>query len=255
MHKKQQWYKTWWGIPLIIGILIFVIILISILSKDYNCPELNCSACPAKVEYKTKEIENRIYIDKPIYKFQCFNGDLKDKIEDCDNIISFLDSQENAINDTFCAKLENKNYEKISIYNAFEKNQFLDKSNIYKYYPSLNEGWIYYYPIYIKNTGCTKLDLDKFLTKSSVYLNNKLIHSYDSKINNILVDYMYPEDEQMYSVALAGYDDFSETDTILIIGADQGPIKITSSGNYIIRVSIYYNTQKIADIEDIIIVN
>ncbi|HOW29892.1 MAG TPA: hypothetical protein PK685_04465 [archaeon] len=253
--NKNNWFKTWWGIPLIVGILIFFIILFSILNKDCNCPELNCSTCPAKIEYKTKEVENKIYIDKPIYKFQCFNGDIKNNQEECDNIISYLDSQKNIINDAFCAKLENKNYEKISIYNAFEKNQFLDKSNIYKYYPSLNEGWIYYYPIYIENSGCTKLDLDKFLTKSSVYLNNKLIHSYDSKINNILVDYMYPEDEQMYSVALAGYDDFSETDTILIIGTDQGPIKITSAGNYIVRVSIYYNNKKIADIDDVIIIN
>ena len=229
--------------------------LCSEVSCQTNCPELDCNACPAKIEYETKEVEKKVYVDKPVYKYQCFDGNTKENIDDCENIKSYIDSQDNKASESFCAKTKNKNYEQISIKNAFEENQYMDKSNLYKYYPSLNEGWIYHYPIYIENAGCTKLVMDKFTSKSSVYLNNKLVHSFESEIYSLLVDYMYPEDEQMYNIALADYDDFNEDGTVLLMGMDQGPIKITSSGNYIIRVSIYYDNSKIADIEDTLAVN
>lgn len=79
MKNKNNWFKTWWGIPLIVGILIFVIILFSVLNKDCNCPEysemeltekidncseLDCSTCPIKIETKieNKTITEKIYV-------------------------------------------------------------------------------------------------------------------------------------------------------------------------------------------------
>ena len=51
-----------------------------------NCPELDCLNCPPKIEYQTKEVEKKVYVDKPVVKYQCFNGDSEDNLEDCDRI-------------------------------------------------------------------------------------------------------------------------------------------------------------------------
>ena len=97
--------------------------------------------------------------------------------------------------------------------------------------------------------------MDKFSSKTSVYLTNKLVNSHESKIYGLISKFMYPKDETMYTLALADYDDYNEDGTILIVGQDQGPIKITSGGSYVIRATIYYDSKIIADIEDVLVIS
>lgn len=101
--EVKKWHKTWWGIPLIIGILIFVVILFLILSKVSNCPEcskvelaekiidcpkLDCSTCP-----KIQEI------GETIIKYQCIDGTIADKISDC-STINLISDESNHLENT-----------------------------------------------------------------------------------------------------------------------------------------------------------
>lgn len=66
--KNKMWYKTWWGIILIIfGALILISIIAGstgdnceINSEDKVCPTLDCSTCPVKTD--TKTVTQKIYI-------------------------------------------------------------------------------------------------------------------------------------------------------------------------------------------------
>lgn len=198
---------------------------------------------------------------KLAYKYQCFDGSTSDKITDCKEIKSYLNTQKIKHSDEFCAKPENKDYQKISINNYFDPNRRftnLDKTFLYKYYPSLSEGWIVLYPTYIENSGCTKLEWAKFSVKTSVYLNNKLINSHESKFDGYIFGYsedekfVYPEDEKQILLPLVGDEDYNRDGEKLIGGSNERSLKITSAGNYIIRATIFYNSENIGDIEDIL---
>jgi hypothetical protein len=81
--KTKEWYKTWWGVPLVVFgfiLLFFLIIGINSLNKSVNsvdcnqlnqnqfsiadCPKVDCSTCPIKIETKieTKTITEKIYV-------------------------------------------------------------------------------------------------------------------------------------------------------------------------------------------------
>ena len=47
-----------------------------------DCPQLDCNACPPKVEYKEKIVEKPIQV----IKYQCADESIKDKLSDCPQI-------------------------------------------------------------------------------------------------------------------------------------------------------------------------
>ena len=71
-----------------------------------NCPELDCSACPPKIEYQTNEIEKEVHVEK--IKVVCLDGSTKDKITDCPDIQNLKPTSLDYGGDK-CSKEENKN--------------------------------------------------------------------------------------------------------------------------------------------------
>lgn len=235
-----------------IGLLLLVVILsgCSTTNVKYQCADGSLKdsidLCLLRVECQDNitEIE--------ILKFQCFDGSIEDSIYDCSEIESSEFSQNQTRSDSFCSETENEQFEQITVKNAFEENVFMSKSDLYKYYPSLNEGWIGYYPVYILNTGCTKLETGKFSSITKIYLNNDLIQTYESEIF-MPRDYLYPEEGGEYTLTL---EEFGDRITYPLTWSPNGvPFKITSTGNYTIKATVYYDNNKLEDLEDIIVIS
>lgn len=48
-----------------------------------ECPKLNCTTCPIKIEYREKIVEKPI----EVIKYQCIDGTIKEKSSDCSEIL------------------------------------------------------------------------------------------------------------------------------------------------------------------------
>ncbi|MCK9319905.1 hypothetical protein [Methanoculleus sp.] len=89
--SSKKWYKTWWGIPLIVlGSILLLCLIIGInslnklvKSKDCNqsiqnqfsitdCPKLDCLTCPTKIETKTEinTVTETIYVCSDLTEVQ-----------------------------------------------------------------------------------------------------------------------------------------------------------------------------------------
>ncbi len=126
-------------------------------SCQTNCPELDCSVCPVKTEYKEKIVEKKVYVDKPVYKYQCFDGSFKDSINECSSFITdnpkvSSKCSQDAYKDVTSVELDLKWEDPDGVLLGFWSNE-----DYYKWYPSLNEGKIFGVDVYIKNIGCTKI--------------------------------------------------------------------------------------------------
>ena len=54
----------------------------SVVEYQTNCPELDCSNCPVKTEFKEKIVEKPVQV----IRYQCADETIKDKLSDCPQI-------------------------------------------------------------------------------------------------------------------------------------------------------------------------
>ena len=223
-------------------------------SANNSCPELNCSDCASQIEYQTKEVEKKVYVDKPVYKYQCFDGSTVDTLNDCPNIVNIKTNTNFQGNSNFCTDSNNYNVEKISIKSYSEENDenlgetFSDsKWSSNQWYPSLQEGWIGMYQLKVLNEGCTKIDKTKITVSYYLFHKDQLIFKQEktNKYLNwfIMQDEIYPLEDDTIRRGIF-YDD-SNSDELF---------KLSDNGEYIIRIKLYYQDKEVDSVEDLIII-
>lgn len=243
---------------IILFIILFLLFLVGCQTQYTNendsCPELNCLDCPSQIEYQTKEVEKKVYIDKPVYQFQCFDGSSVDTLTDCPEIIEIKSNTNFQSNTNFCTDSKNYKMEKISIKSYSEETgenlgKIFSESewSANQWYPSLQEGWIGNYPLKVINEGCTKIDKSKITVSYYLYHNDELIFKQEKtkKYLNwlILQDEIYPQSDDTIRRGIF-YDDSSSDELF----------KLSDDGEYIIRIKFYYNNIEVDSVEDLIII-
>ena len=192
-----------------------------------NCPELDCVNCPAKIEYKDREVKKEVYINKPIYKYQCFDGTSADSITGC----KYTDtSLINKVGD--CEN--NKELRKMDIwFNDQENMRNFDVFNVPNvWYPGENEGKIFGTPLFLKNTGCKKIE-----PSINMYLYDGTRLFYTTENRKISPNSYWRTNEQDVFYP----NDWVFTYAFLIDGdyeIERNGLKINSLGEYRLRVIV-----------------
>ncbi|MEK6983734.1 MAG: hypothetical protein AABX33_04115 [Nanoarchaeota archaeon] len=200
-----------------------------------NCPKLDCINCPAKIEYKDREVEKEVYVDKPIYKYQCFDGTSADSITTCKyTATSSINKVGNCDNNEELRKMDIWFNDPENIRNfAFD-----DVVNIW--YPGENEGKILGAPLFLKNTGCKKIEpfINMYL-----YDGNQLIYTTENREITFKSTLTYASNSDWRS---KDHDTFYPDDwafTYQFLNEEDGfnklnGVKITSLGDYRLKVIV-----------------
>ena len=255
----------------LIGIVTLLILILAGCSTQttvkYQCADgsfvgsanlCSSNACPSKIEYKDREIEKKVYVDK--LKVEYLDGTIKDKKEECSNIQEIIKSIPKKDSVDICSDTANKYLEKIELTTAADRrnegkdvNKFIETE--VKWYPSLNEGWVEMYFLEIKNVGCTIVERENLSFTITVYDGTKGIYfekrqneegfSFFRYDKNLMTNgKMYPQDDDTIRIP------FNLKTTGGMFGWEY--FKFTKAGNYPVKFDIYYNDKLIAHAEDVV---
>lgn len=200
-----------------------------------DCPQLDCANCPPKIEYQTKEVEKKVYVDKPVYKYQCFDGTNADSINNC------------KYTDTSSIKKignceDNSELRKMDIWFNDPENirDFVFEDIVNVWYPGENEGKVFGTPLFLKNTGCKKIE-----PSINMYLYNgdNLVYKIENQGITFLSGFNYASNLDWMNTE---QDIFYPNDwsfTYAFLNEEDGTfkrngVKITSLGEYRLRVII-----------------
>jgi hypothetical protein len=218
---------------------------------DIKCPELNCNDCPDKIEYQTKEVVKTEYKDKIVNKYQCFDGNITNTISECQNIINIKTDTNFESKTNFCTNPNNYDFEKIAIksYSEENNNNLGETFSEYQlapnqWYPSIQEGWIGMYQLKVNNEGCTKIDISKIKVSYYLFYDDELIFKQE-KTNKYFNWFIMQEDiyPMEYNIIRRG---------IFYDGSQFDLFKLTKSGDYVLRIKLYYKDMEVDSTEDLI---
>lgn len=243
-----------------------LILVTLVLSGCTTCPEQDCNSCPPKIEYQEKEVIKTEYKDRIVNKYQCFDGSFVEDISKCKNIQELRDSMTIVEKDDLCSDPKNYNLQQIKIDNFLDSTEITEEGSIVthfqdtgkrsnlgdfeawvKWYPSLNEGYILGYPINVENIGCTKLDVRKLSASIYLYYGGQLIaknekSSYGFEMLSSLGNEIYPDG------FVSGRVTFKDN---MMDAAHE----ISKTGDYPVKVIVYYDGKEVEIIEDVIVVH
>ena len=248
IYKEKFNFEVSSGLKVIIVLigffLVFLFVFTNLLnnfSDNLNIEDYN------EILKELEEINNTLKEMKNFsYMAICIDGSEIQNIWECSEVKNFV--IDSLVLD--CSNQENKNIEKIlltrGILDRRNKTVIGDGNNYWwaKWYPSLEEGELYLYPLEITNIGCTKLFISDFSSTTYFYKEGEILHMRKNSLydrgktigDDYLTKELYPEDKTANHFALFLRD-------------DEG-LKINEAGIYTIYITLYHKGELIGLIEE-----
>lgn len=248
LYKKKFNFEISSGLKVIIVIIGFFLVFLFAFTSSLNNSSHNSDVDNYdEILKELEEINNTLKeMENFSYMAICVDGSEIQNIWECPEVQSFV--VDSSVLD--CSNQENQNIEKILLTRGIldRRNEaVIGEGNNYwwaKWYPSLEEGELYLYPLEITNIGCTKLFLSDFSSTTYVYKDGKILHRRKNSLydrgeilgTEYLTKELYPEDKTSNHFALFLRD-------------DEG-LEINEAGEYVIYVTLYHKGELVGLIQE-----